>query len=272
MKIIYKIAKAELQSLFFSPIAWLILILYTFQTGMDFAGLVDGVMKGREMGYGVTNGTSRFFGGWDGVLTVVQGYLYLYIPLLTMNLMSRELGSGSIKLLYSSPVTNVQIILGKYLSMLIYALVLVGILVLYVIIGAIIIKNFDYPQVLTGLLGIYFLICAYAAIGLLMSSLTSYQVVAAVGTLAVLSLLTYVDLLVGYAWAFSGVFVRNGLQCKCYLFIFGDSTVFGNGNHSSAVQKTKEQMDGYLGKIFGCLGYCIASWICHFASGFQKLL
>ena len=137
MKIIYKIAKAELQSLFFSPIAWLILILYTFQTGMDFAGLVDGVMKGREMGYGVTNGTSRFFGGWDGVLTVVQGYLYLYIPLLTMNLMSRELGSGSIKLLYSSPVTNVQIILGKYLSMLIYALVLVGILVLYVIIGAI---------------------------------------------------------------------------------------------------------------------------------------
>ena len=193
MKIIYKIAKAELQSLFFSPIAWLILILYTFQTGMDFAGLVDGVMKGREMGYGVTNGTSRFFGGWDGVLTVVQGYLYLYIPLLTMNLMSRELGSGSIKLLYSSPVTNVQIILGKYLSMLIYALVLVGILVLYVIIGAIIIKNFDYPQVLTGLLGIYFLICAYAAIGLLMSSLTSYQVVAAVGTLAVLSLLTYVQ-------------------------------------------------------------------------------
>lgn len=163
MKIIYKIAKAELQSLFFSPIAWLILILYTFQTGMDFAGLVDGVMKGREMGYGVTNGTSRFFGGLGGVLTVVQGYLYLYIPLLTMNLMSRELGKpDSIKLLYSSPVTNVQIILGKYLSMLIYALVLVGILVLYVIIGAIIIKNFDYPQVLTGLLGIYFLICAYA--------------------------------------------------------------------------------------------------------------
>ena len=80
------------------------------------------------------------------------------------------------------------------------------------------------------------------------------------------------DLLVGYARAFSGVFVRNGLQCKCYLFLFGDSPVFGNGNHSSAVQKTKEQMDGYLGKIFGCLGYCIASWICHFASGFQKLL
>ena len=76
MKIIYKIAKAELQSLFFSPIAWLILILYTFQTGMDFAGLVDGVMKGREMGYGVTNGTSRFFGGWDGAVS----YTHLTLP------------------------------------------------------------------------------------------------------------------------------------------------------------------------------------------------
>ena len=41
MKIIYKIAKAELQSLFFSPIAWLILILYTFQTGMDSGGRCD---------------------------------------------------------------------------------------------------------------------------------------------------------------------------------------------------------------------------------------
>ena len=72
MKIIYKIAKAELQSLFFSPIAWLILILYTFQTGIDFAGLIDGVMKSKEMGYGATNATSRFFGGWEGVLTIVQ--------------------------------------------------------------------------------------------------------------------------------------------------------------------------------------------------------
>ena len=54
-------------------------ILYTFQTGMDFAGLVDGVMKGREMGYGVTNGTSRFFGGWDGVLTVCTGGIFNFI-------------------------------------------------------------------------------------------------------------------------------------------------------------------------------------------------
>ena len=70
------------------------------------------------------------FAGWRGMFTAMQQYLYLYIPLLTMGLMSRELNSGSIKLLYSSPVTNTQIILGKYLSMMIYNLVLPSILYL----------------------------------------------------------------------------------------------------------------------------------------------
>jgi ABC-2 type transport system permease protein len=118
--------------------------------------------------------------------------MYLYIPLLTMGLMSREFASGSIKLLYSSPVTNTQIILGKYLSMVIYALLLVAILLVFVTVGWSTIKSFELPAVLMGLLGIYLLICAYAAIGLFMSSLTAYQVVAAIGTLAVLAVLNYV--------------------------------------------------------------------------------
>ena len=76
------------------------------------------------MGGGGIDLTLGIFGGQRGLFVAVQSYLYLYIPLLTMGLMSRELGSGSIKLLYSSPVTNVQIILGKYCSMLAYGLVL----------------------------------------------------------------------------------------------------------------------------------------------------
>ena len=51
------------------------------------------------------------------------------------------------------------------------------------------IKDLDVPDELTGLLGIYLLICAYASIGLFMSSVTSYQVVAAMGTLAIFALL-----------------------------------------------------------------------------------
>lgn len=122
----------------------------------------------------------------------MQQYLYLYIPLLTMGLMSRELSSGSIKLLYSSPVTNTQIILGKYLSMMIYNLVLMCILAVYLVFAAITIKSAMFPCNFPVCSGFILLVCAYAAIGLFMSSITSYQVVAAMGTLAVLAVLNFV--------------------------------------------------------------------------------
>ncbi|MCR9012481.1 Gldg family protein [Gabonibacter chumensis] len=191
MKTIYKIAKAELQTLFYSPIAWLILIIFTFQCSMTFSNLMAGMVHYESLGYGNYNVTLGLYGS-RGLFSAVQSYLYLYIPLLTMSLMSRELGSGSIKLLYSSPVTNWQIILGKYASMMVYALVLIGVLIIYSIFAACVVKDFDIPVILSGMLGLYLLICAYAAIGLFMSSLTSYQIVAAVGTLSTLAALSYV--------------------------------------------------------------------------------
>ncbi|WP_337956949.1 ABC transporter permease [Butyricimonas sp. An62] len=187
MKKIFKIAKMELQTLFYSPIAWLILVIFAFQTVTNFMGNIESYVQSQELGYPVSSITTRLFASpWGGLFTTVQGYLYLYIPLLTMGLMSRELSSGSIKLLYSSPVTNWQIILGKYLSMMIYGLALIFVLLVIALFGSFTIKDFDFPMVLSGLLGLYFLICAYAAVGLFMSSLTSYQVVAAIMTLVVL--------------------------------------------------------------------------------------
>ena len=193
MKTIYKIAKTELQTLFYSPVAWLVIVIFTFQTAMTFTNMFGGLVRNQALGYELVSVTSNVFSNpWGGVFPAIQGYLFLYIPLLTMGLMSREFGSGSIRLLYSSPVTNVQIILGKFLSMMIYGLVLVGIMLIFTLFGAFTIKDFDLPLVLTGLLGVYLLICAYAAVGLFMSSLTSYQVVAAMLTLAMLGALNYV--------------------------------------------------------------------------------
>lgn len=115
------------------------------------------------------------------------------MPLLTMGLMSRELSSGSIKLLYSSPVTSSQIIRGKFLAMMLYSLLLMGVLLIYTLIGVCTVDHFDLPSVCSGLLSIYLLMCAYSAIGLFMSSLTSYQVVAALGTLVLLASLSYMN-------------------------------------------------------------------------------
>jgi ABC-2 type transport system permease protein len=188
MKKIRTIAYTELQTLFYSPIAWLILVVFAVQTGFLFTNSTDEWLKRLLVGQ-----------NWAGLTTLIfdfrdmLNYLYLYIPLLTMGLISRELSSGSIKLLYSSPVSNTQIILGKYAAMLVYGLVLMGVLCCFVILGVFTIVHIDFPIVLTSLLGIYLLICAYAAVGLFMSCLTSYQVVAAMGTLALFAILSYVN-------------------------------------------------------------------------------
>ena len=192
MKTTWKIAKAELYNLFCSPIAWLILIIFAFQAGLTFSDLIDDQLRYLALGYRPYNLTSRLLLGFGGVFAAMQDNLYLYIPLLTMGLMSKEYSSGSIKLLYSSPVTNTQIILGKYLSMLVYALLLIAVLLLFFVFCALTVEHFDYPFAFTGLLGILLLTCAYAAIGLFMSTLTAYQVVAAVGTLTLLALLNYI--------------------------------------------------------------------------------
>ncbi|WP_303179967.1 Gldg family protein [uncultured Butyricimonas sp.] len=192
MRTIYKIARTELRTLFYSPVAWFILIIFTFQVSMDFSDSFGYLVRMKMMGYQNGNLTYRIFSTTGGLFSVVQSYLYLYLPLLTMGLMSRELGSGSINLLYSSPVTNRQIILGKFLSMMFYGLLLILILMVFIIFVAFSINDVDFPLILSGLLGVYLLICAYAAIGLFMSSQTSYQVVAAMGTLAILAFLNFV--------------------------------------------------------------------------------
>ena len=109
-----------------------------------------------------------------------------------MGLISRETASGSIKLAYSSPVTSGQIVLGKYLAAIGFGCCLMLVPIASAIYGSLVIPSFDWAPVLVALLGLYLLICAYCAIGLFMSSLTTYQVVAAVGTLIVLAILNFV--------------------------------------------------------------------------------
>ncbi len=190
MKKIFKIAGAELQNLFYSPVAWLILVIFSFQTSSIFTDALQDNAQRVSMDYMVFMMTRYGF-----QLDAMQGYLYLYIPLLTMGLMSREFNTGSIKLLYASPVSNTQIILGKYLAIMIYGLFLVGVLMSFVVFGIFIMPGLDVPILLTGVSAIYLLICAYAAIGLFMSSLTAYQVVAAMGTLAIFATLNFMGYL-----------------------------------------------------------------------------
>ena len=88
-KMIYNIARTELQMLFYSPVAWLILVVFGIQAGLIFAGKIEGLVVSQEMGYSVAGATFNIFANpWGAVFVNMQNYLYFYIPLLTMSLVS----------------------------------------------------------------------------------------------------------------------------------------------------------------------------------------
>jgi len=194
MKTIVKIAKTELALLFYSPIAWFLLIAFLFQAGLTYTSEIENYLISQEMGgrrlQYLTFLTSKIFAPPYGIWPGLVRNLYLYLPLLTMGLMSREINSGTIKLLYSSPIKVREIIFGKFLAMMVYNLALVGVLAIIVIFGLLNIHAADAGMLISGLIGVYVLLCAYAAIGLFMSCLTSYQVVAALSTLVLLAALS----------------------------------------------------------------------------------
>ena len=191
MKRILKLAKAELQMLFYSPVAWLILVIFTFQVTLQFCNTFESLVRAQELKQGLKELSLAIFSSRDGLFNNILSYLYFYIPVLTMGLMSREFNSGSIKLLYAAPIRNSQIIFGKFLSIMAYALVMMAIIGVFVVYSCFAIHKFDIWPILCGMLGIYITICTYAAIGLFMSCLTSYQIIAAVGTFATLAVLSY---------------------------------------------------------------------------------
>ncbi|RQO65945.1 ABC transporter permease [Pedobacter sp. KBW06] len=198
MKKIRQIARLELSLLFYSPIAWLLILVLFMQMALAFMSSIAEIQYLQEF-IPITGITERLFTtriGSDtipvGIFRTMLGSLYLYTPLITMGIISREMNTGTIRLLYSSPVKLSQMVYGKFLAMICYNLVIVALMGLFILVGALFVQHFDYPYVLVALLASFLLMSAYSAIGIFMSSLTTYQVIAAIGTFAVLAFMNYI--------------------------------------------------------------------------------
>ena len=63
MKMAFKIAKMELQSLFFSPVAWLLLVVFSYQVGMTISDSLEGIVVRQAMGYEMWRVTGSVFAG-----------------------------------------------------------------------------------------------------------------------------------------------------------------------------------------------------------------
>lgn len=197
MKKSLQVAKNELYSLFYSPIAWVMLVLFAILTSMDYWGitwgsLLDAAQGGPALFYSVdlTNKilVADRFGFYRGVIH----NLYILLPLVTMALISKEKSGGTIKLLYSSPIRLSEIVIGKFLAIAGYLVCFMALLCIDLTALGMSLNNVDYGQVVESTLGLYLILVTYGAIGLFVSSLSSYQVVAAIVTFALFAFLNTV--------------------------------------------------------------------------------
>ncbi|MBC8986538.1 Gldg family protein [Pedobacter sp. N36a] len=198
MKKIIQIARLELSLLFYSPIAWLLILVLFLQMALAFLSSIAEIQYLQEF-IPVTGISERLFTtkiGTDtipvGIFLTMLGSLYLYTPLITMGIISREMNTGTVKLLYSSPVKLSQVVYGKFLAMMAYNLLVMALMSLFVIAAASFVQHFDYAHVWVAMLASFLLMSAYSAIGIFVSSLTTYQVIAAIGTFAVLAFMNYI--------------------------------------------------------------------------------
>ena len=129
-----------------------------------------------------------------GIVDWASFFVIFLAPLLTMRLLAEEQKLGTLELLLTSPVRDWEVVLGKYIASFLILAAILAVTLYYVVL----LYSFGDPDtgpVLSGYLGLLLYGAAALAIGLLGSSLSSNQIVAAVVGIAILLMLSFVNLI-----------------------------------------------------------------------------
>ena len=181
------IAQNELRRMFKSPLAWIILAIIQFLLAIFFYLLLSQYMQPASAASGLTEIVVA------GMYQIAGVIMLLVSPLLTMRLITEERRLGTIKLLYSSPLSITELVLGKYLGITAFyclALLMISLMPATLMFGT----QLDLGQIASSLIGLLLLTSAFAAIGLFISSLTQQPAIAAISTFGVLFLLWIINI------------------------------------------------------------------------------
>ncbi len=189
MSNVLAIARKELNGYFASPIAYIIIGFFALAFGyFYFASVTFFLQASLQMGMpgqGQININSMAIRPLLHNVSVVALFV---LPLITMRTYSEEKRSGTIELLLTSPVTDTQIVLGKFLGAV--ALYTIMLAVTWIHIGILFVYgNPEWKPIVSGYLGLLLMGAAFLSIGLLISSLTKNQIVAGMVTFTLLLLL-----------------------------------------------------------------------------------
>jgi ABC-2 type transport system permease protein len=208
MRSLWAIYRREMGHYFVSPIAYIVVGVFLVLGGFFFNGILtffiqqsfEQMMEAARFGgpaqMDVPGMVSRNF-------FAVLGSLVLFVvPMLTMGVYAEEKKRGTMELLMTSPVSDAQIVLGKYLaSLTLFCIMLLPTALYQVILFLASDPRPPLRMILAGYLGILLLGGVLLAIGSFISSLTENQIVAAVLTFGVFLILWVIDLGAGGASA-----------------------------------------------------------------------
>jgi len=205
MRTYLAIVRKELYSLFVSPIAYVVLAVFFGITGFYFFNYLAGVMdyviqqalQAQQFGGMVPpfDAPSVVMRGFFGILSFV---LLLVLPMITMATFADEKKTGTIELLLTSPITRLQLVLGKFSALLIFLLLML----VPTIMNSLLLYQFSDPApplapMLLGYLGAFLLGGSLLSMGIFFSSLTENQIVAVLVTFGVFIVLWVIDLSAG---------------------------------------------------------------------------
>ncbi len=169
------VLRREMSNYFTSPIGYIFLAVFYFFSGMFFTNV---------LAYNSTDITNVF----SGLFTV----LMFIIPLLTMRSMSEEKKQKTDQLLLTSPIKLGNLVIGKFLAAFIIYCIALAITVVYSIILAVY-ETPEWSVVVGNIFGALLLGAALIAIGVFISSLTENQLIAAIGSFAVMMFIMMID-------------------------------------------------------------------------------
>lgn len=207
MRTLLALTRRELEVYFVSPLAYIILTLILFFSGLGFYASVK------------TTVAAHVPGDYGGTLLLLEGVVVLTAALVTMRLVAEEKSRGTIEMLLTAPVTEMQVVAAKFAG----AVCLLAFLIVPTFGFALILGQYgsvDIGQVLCGYLGVLLLGSALYSIGIFISSLCSSQLVAGMITFVVVLLL----LIANIFWLYrpDNSLWRQLLDYVSLMVIFGD--------------------------------------------------
>ncbi len=194
MRNIIAIGRREILSFFVSPVAYFVITGFTLLAGYFFFNLLGifnilvqryNSMPAMYRGEGSPNLNQWVIEGYYQTLVVILVFL---IPLLTMRIIAEEKKRGTFELLVTSPVSVMEIVLGKFMGVAFVVLVMMAAVLIFPLLLCIY-GNPEFKPILSGILALTLCSLAFASIGMAVSSFSENQIVAGISSMVTLLLL-----------------------------------------------------------------------------------